>query len=290
VVISGGVGALQLAGMAALYAAGRLTAASSFAVMGASSLAGGGVWLIFNRRQIQLRGAAVRASFQQNWGIGGWSVGTQLSEIAAQHMFPLLLTVAMSKSAAGVYAACAMIASLLLPLQNAASNVLVPELVHARAQGGVEAVRRVVRTAAGAMSAVMGMFCLGVAAVSSSVLFWVYGDEFAGVSGTAAAIVALAVGQFLAGASLPAARALVALERPQAVFASQLAAIVANFCLGVPLIAGWGIAGAAYASLAGMAVRAAIIWWRYLECARLTDARCLGCAPAAMELAAEGAS
>jgi O-antigen/teichoic acid export membrane protein len=49
VAISGGVSLLQLAMLGGLYGAGRLTAATSFAAMGASSLVGAAAWLRADR-------------------------------------------------------------------------------------------------------------------------------------------------------------------------------------------------------------------------------------------------
>jgi O-antigen/teichoic acid export membrane protein len=269
VVISGSVGAMQVAAMAALYAAGYLTAASSFAAMGISSIVGGVAWLYWNRREIQLRGASVRDSFRMNWTLGGWSLGTQLSDIVSKHMFPWLLILVSDEKTVGVFAACAVVASLPLPLHHALSNMLVPELVHLQHREGVRSARRLMRQATGLLTGVMFAFFLAVAVLSGSLLPWIYGDKFAGFAGTAQTLIVLAAAQLINGASLPASRALLVFRRPKEIFTAQVVGIVANLALGVPMVAYWGIVGAAYATFTGSALRAGLIAWWYVQQVRL---------------------
>lgn len=267
VAISGGVGACQLGVMAAIYLAlgGKLTATAAFVALAASSLAGGGAWLWFNRRKMQLRGAKIKESFAQNWTLGGWSLGTQVSEIVALYMYPWLLALVVDEQTVGVYAACAVLGAVLLPLHIALSNVLVPELVHVQRYAGVAATRRLTRQATLALGGVMVAFCAGVAAVSDQLVPWVYGDKFAGFEGTAATLMVVALSQLVAGAALPASRALLVFNCPQAIFYSQLTGIVVSIALGIPLIVRMGIVGAAYASLAGAAARAVLVAWNYRQ-------------------------
>lgn len=267
VAISGGVGACQLGVMGALclFAGGRLTATVAFVALAVSSVIGGGAWLALNRRQIQMRGAAIKESFRQNWTLGGWSLGTQISEIVALYMYPWLLALVVDERTVGVYAACAVLGAILLPLHIALSNVLVPEMVHVQQQSGSQATRRLTRQATLALGGIMVAFCAVVAMLSGHLVPWVYGDKFAGVAGTAATLVVVALSQLAAGAALPAARALLVFNRPQAIFYSQLAGIVVSIALGMPMIVQWGIVGAAYASLAGAVARAALVAWNYQQ-------------------------
>lgn len=295
VAISGGVGACQLGVMAAIYllSGGTMTAAAAFVALAVSSVIGGGAWLFINRRQIQLRGAAIKKSFQQNWTLGGWSLGTQVSEIVALYMYPWLLALAVDEKTVGVYAACAVLGALLLPLHIAVSNVLVPELVHVQTHFGDRATRRLTRQATLALGGIMLAFCVVVAALSNYLVPWVYGDKFAGFAGTSATLIVVALSQFVAGVALPAARALLVFNRPRAIFYSQLAGIVASVGLGVPMIVRWGIVGAAYAALAGAAARAILVAWNYRQavvgrpCESRRESYLSGSAPDAM---AEGAS
>jgi O-antigen/teichoic acid export membrane protein len=263
VVISGGVGALQLALMGALYASARLSAATAFGAIALSSLAGGLIWLALNWQSIQCRGAQVTQSFLQNWKLGGWNVATQVGEIVRTQMFPWLLAAAADEKTVGLYAACAVVAALPTPLQNALSNYLVPELVHVQKITGVAAVNRLTWQATAWLAGIMGAFCIFVAALSGRLVPWIYGDEFAGFAGTAHALIVVSVSQLFTGASLPAARALLVFKRPEQVCASHVAGVAANFALGVPMVVAWGIVGAAYAAFVGSALKAGLVMWWY---------------------------
>jgi O-antigen/teichoic acid export membrane protein len=75
--VSGGVCVVQLVLMVALHAVGQLNAATAFAAIGLSSVAGGGAWLYVNRRTINFRSRSLRTAFAQNWFMGRWTAAAQ---------------------------------------------------------------------------------------------------------------------------------------------------------------------------------------------------------------------
>jgi O-antigen/teichoic acid export membrane protein len=259
--LSGGVSALQLAMMAALHLAGRLDAALAYAAMGGASAIGAGVWLALNRSSIEWSRTPVVASFKRNWILGRWIVPTQVGEIVRTQMFPALLAIAADKATAGAYAACAVVANLPTPLQNALSNILLPEFAQVERKAGVRAADRLMWQATGWLTAVMTAFLLVVVAFSGALVPLAYGDEF---TGTAHPLVVLALATWLTGVSLPSARALLVLKRPDQVCWAHLAGILVNFAIAWPLIVSWGVVGAAYAALFGAALKAGLGGWWYL--------------------------
>jgi O-antigen/teichoic acid export membrane protein len=266
VMISGSVSLLQLAMMSSLHLTGRLNAATSFAAMGASSAIVAAVWFFVNRALIQFRQAPGLAAFRKNWSLGSWSVATQVGEIVRTQMFPWLLAIVANDATAGVFGACAIVAALPTPLHVALSNILLPQFVQELKQRGAAAADRLMWQASGWLSGVMLAY-FGVIVVTSA---WIvpafYGAEY---QGTQHAVIVLTLAQVFAGASLPAARALFVLHRPDQVFLSHLAGIVINLTLGVALVQSWGIVGAAYATLAGAVIKAVLgIWWYLAEARR----------------------
>jgi O-antigen/teichoic acid export membrane protein len=272
IAISGSVSALQLAMMAGLHLAGRLDAASSFAAMGLSSLVVAAAWLMLNRSAIQFRDTPASEAFRQNWVLGQWSVATQVGEIVRTQMFPWLLAIVADRTTVGIFAACAVIAALPTPLHVALSNILLPQFVQLRRAGGVAAADRLVWQATGWLTAVMAAFFVVVVVTSAWIVPWVYGPAYVG---TQQALIVLTLAQVVAGVSLPAARALFVLQRPDQVFASHLAGIVANIALGLPMAYRWGFEGAAYATLVGAVLKAVLgMWWYHVEVrAQLTSSR-----------------
>lgn len=265
VAISGSVSLLQLAAMAGLHLSGRLNAATSFAAMGASSAIVASVWFFANRRLIQFRNAPAVAAFRQNWSLGSWSVATQVGEIVRTQMFPWLLAIVANDATAGIFGACAIIAALPTPLHTALSNILLPQFVQRLKEYGAAGADRLMWAATGWLSGVMVAYFLVIAATGAWIVPWVYGPEYVG---THHAVIILTLAQVFAGASLPAARALFVLHRPDQVFYSHLAGIAVNLTLGAALVNYWGITGAAYATLAGAVLKASLEGRWYLAEAR----------------------
>jgi O-antigen/teichoic acid export membrane protein len=176
-------------------------------------------------------------------------------------MLPWLLVLAADAATAGIYAACSFVAALPTPMHLAISNLLVPQLAHVERRQGLLATDRLVRQATLWLTAAMIAYAAAILLVSSRLVPWFYGPQF---TGTQHPLMVLVIGWAITGATLPAARALLVIKRPDQMLWSQMIGIVANLALGVPLVAAWGATGAAYAALAGAAVKGALSWQWYV--------------------------
>jgi O-antigen/teichoic acid export membrane protein len=223
--------------------------------MGVSSLLGGSLWLFANRRAIDFKPAGVKSAFARNWFISKWTTATQLGEVVRVQMFPWLLALALDERNVGIYAACAAIATLSGPLQIALSNLLLPQFAAAEDKGGVAAADHLMRQATAWITLVMAAFTLVMASLSAHLTPWIYGPEYAGTQWT---LLLLLLAQLVAAAAMPAARALVALQRPDLDFACQASGIVLNLTAGLPLVITWGIPGAALSGLLAAAIKATL--------------------------------
>jgi O-antigen/teichoic acid export membrane protein len=170
-------------------------------------------------------------------------------------MFPWLLALALDERNVGIYAACAAIATLSGPLQIALSNLLLPQFAAAEDNGGVAAADRLMWQATAWIALVMAAFTLVMGSLSAYLTPWIYGPEYVGTQTT---LVLLLIAQLIAAAAMPAARALVALQRPDLDFACQASGIVLNLAAGVPLVVVWGIQGAALSGLLAAAIKASL--------------------------------
>jgi O-antigen/teichoic acid export membrane protein len=251
--VSGGVSAVQLTLMAALHASGRLNAATAFAAMGLSSAVGGGMWLYLNRSSVNFRSTSLRSAFARNWFMGRWTAASQLGEVVRVQMFPWLLALAVDGRSVGIYAACAAVAALSAPLQMALSNMLLPQFAATEERGGIAAANRLMWQATGWVSLALAVWTLAFIAASAVVVPALYGPEYIG---TQWPLVLLLLAQLVGAASMPAARAIVALDRPHLDFISQMAGIAVNFVFGIPLVLWAGITGAAAAALLATSVKA----------------------------------
>jgi O-antigen/teichoic acid export membrane protein len=250
--LSGGVSALQLIMTFALFAAGRLHAASALAAVGVASSAGAAAWLFTYLKRMEFDARDVRPAFRKNVTLGGWIFATQLSEMARIQTLPWLLAAIVDTAAAGLYAACYAISSLASPLIMAVSNIVVPQIAYQFQDGGPAAVQRFVRRTTTWLTAALAGYALALAAMSGFIVQWVYGDRY---SDTSHALVVMAAAQVLVALNLPASRALMVLKRADLAFWSQLAGVAPTAVLAPVLIYWYGPVGAAYALLVGAAVK-----------------------------------
>lgn len=264
-VISGVVSALQLAFLGALFASGKLTAATSFGAMGLSSLIGGAGWLVANRRSIEFAPDSNRLWRLEHWLIGRWLLAAQASEIARINMLPWLLALVTDETTVGIYAACAFVASLPTPLHVAISNTLLPEMAHLERRSGFSATDRLVRQATGWLTAIMVAYVAAILVVSPRLVPWIYGDKF---SNTQHTLIVLAITWAITGATLPMARGLLVIKGADKGFWSQLIGIAANLVLGIPMVMRWGAPGAAYAALIGSILKGGLGCYWYISGAR----------------------
>jgi O-antigen/teichoic acid export membrane protein len=263
--ISSAVSILQLGFMAGLYWANRVTAATTFAAMGASSLIGGGAWLCANRASLKFAGRS-GDWLREHWLLGRWLLAGQASEVLRIQMLPWLLAMAADQTTVGIYAACAFVAALPTPLQVGISHLIVPQLAHVDRRGGLVATDRLVRQASLWLSAAMIAYAAAVYMVSERVVPWIYGDQF---HNTQHCLMVLVMSWAIAGTALPVARALLVLKLPDRGFWANLAGIIANLALGMPFVMRWGATGAAYSALIGSVLAAGLACaWYVIEVRR----------------------
>lgn len=268
-VISAGVSVLQVALMGCFYAFGRLDAAASFAAMGASSFVGAVAWFYADRATIEFIRQERADWYREHWELGRWLLAGQASEIVRTNMLPWLLALGADEATVGIYAACSFVASLPTPLHVAISNMLVPQMAHLERRSGLMETDRLVRQATGWLTATMMAYAAVVILFSAQLVPWIYGEKF---TNTQHPLIVLVLAWAITGATLPAARALLVIKRPDQMLWSQLAGIAVNLALGLPMVYQWGAAGAAYAALFGSAIKGVLgNWWYATGVRRLLD-------------------
>lgn len=260
VLLSAGVAVLQLGMALALWMAGWLNAVTCLGVVGLASLGGAITWYLGSRHRMEFDRRAARDAFVLNWPIARWTFATQISEIVRVQIFPWMVALMVGTAMAGLYAACVAVAALASPLLIALSNIMVPQIVREEEQGGVGAVQLYVRRATIWMVLCMGAYAGFLCAVSGNIVPWLYGPEFTGAGPT---LVVLAVSQVFLGLSVPSARALMVLRRPNQVFWAQLISFALTIVLSAPMIVWLGALGAAYAFSIGAVVKFIATYWWY---------------------------
>jgi O-antigen/teichoic acid export membrane protein len=248
ILMSGGVASLQLTLAAALFFSKRLNATTALGVVGAASLIGSIAWLATNLRRMQFDAADAVRAWGDNLKIGRWIFATQMSELVRMQAVVWTLGALLSQWDVGVYSAAFAVAAFSSPVLIALSNILLPQIVERHESGGIERTHRFVRQSTAWIGVGLGVNLLALTALSKWLVAWIYGGEY---GGTGHPLVVLAAAQLLLGVNLPEARALMALQRTDRMFWSQVTGLAATVILAPPLALRFGIIGAAYASFFG---------------------------------------
>ena len=249
------IAAIQLSLLAWLASIGQLTASIAFAVVGIVCGTTALACMVLTRSEFALHRRRVGREVGRHWEFGRWVAAGQMVGVAHGYAVHWLLVLMIGPSATGTFAACLAIALLSNPFYLGMGNLLGPWTARARAEGGRVAVRRVVTTAALLLFAVMGLFCLAVALVGSSMMGLLYGDGYAGHG---FALTALTAAFAVTSAGMAADHGLRALGRPRVAFTGSLIGLAVTIASGVLLVPHWGIGGAAFGYLLGSTASAAV--------------------------------
>ncbi len=268
--LDGAVAAVQLAGLAWLAAAGVLSAASAYLVVGTASGLAGAVWLYLARRHFTVRWRLAREALGQSWSLGKWLFASQLTLLVQGYFVHWLLAWVAGAAATGVYAACMTVVQFSNPLLLGVSNALAPRTAHAFSEGGGGELRRVVLQTTLLLGALMGLFCAVVLFAGDDVMEFLYrGPQYTGFQHT---ITVLSLAMLAAALGMPASNGLAAIERPDVIFTSGLYSAGLTLVLVPCLVTGWGVTGAAYGFLAGHAAGSLGRWLAFVALVRKGDA------------------
>jgi O-antigen/teichoic acid export membrane protein len=243
------VAGLQLAGLATLALADALSAPSAIAVVGAACAAASAVWLYLARKNFTSRWGHVWPTLRQSWALGKWLFASQVTLSVRSYFIHWLLAWMLGATATGVYVACLTVVLFSSPFTLGISNALAPRAAQTFTVGGAAELRRVVLQTTLLLGAAMVLFCAVVALAGDDVMALLYrGQQYKGHGHT---ITVLALVMLASHLGMPASNGLAAIERPELIFKVELLAVVLSAVLIPCLVAGWGVTGAAYGSLAG---------------------------------------
>ncbi len=254
------VGVLQLAGLAWLGATGRMTAIGALAALGVANALVGVGWLIVSRRHFTIDRSAGRQVFLRHWRFVRWDL---LSRVVGtvQGYGALWIVWWLARDggteAVGVFAACLGVVRLSNPVIIGVSNVLTPRIADAKVEGGDREVWHVVTRATVVFGTLIAAPTVLLMVVGGKVVELIYGKAFGG-QGLTVAILTVAI--FVWWAEVSATNALGALERADVYLLSGIAALIVTLGAGIPLVAAFGLPGAAVALAAGSLLETAAMW------------------------------
>jgi O-antigen/teichoic acid export membrane protein len=238
----------QISGLLLLARFGLLSASRAYWVIG--SVCGIAVlgWLWSDREFYHPRLSESLADLKKNWVFGKWVFATGLVWAVSMNLYPWLIASFHGAASAGVFAACAGVASVGNPALVGIQNLVGPKIAHVYATAGPKALRRLVLKITVAIFLPVSFLCLALIYFGDHLVVLMYGRQYAG-NGLVIAI--LALGILVSVPSFPFSRALYAAERADLDFQVSFAALLVMVTIGFWLVRAYGPLGGAFGLLAG---------------------------------------
>ena len=219
---------LQIAGLLVLWNYGMLTAATAYAVMGATCAVTAIGWWFFRKQPVRFSKKTVIADWRKNWTFSRWAITGQVTGLVF-YALPWLLAYIHGEAETGRLAACTTLVGLSNLFVMGLNNFVMPKAAHACNRDGAGALGRVLCKATLASACVLGGLCVAVFFVGNSVAGLIFGPTYAdsGILLTVLAVAALldSIGQ-TAGAGIWA------LDRPAANLAARFGSNRRHACRG----------------------------------------------------------
>jgi O-antigen/teichoic acid export membrane protein len=237
-----------LSGLALLHGVSRLSAATAWLAIGGGCAVAGLAWLWPQRRGFSFKRGQILRDLRRNWEFGRWLVATQMTSIARGYAIPWALAVLHGTPAVGILSAYEAVLLVCNPLLLGASNLLLPNMSQAFAQGRSVAVRQVVLRATLMLTLTVAALSIVLFLAGEAIVGRLFGPSF---TGHALLMTLLALALPVEALGLSAGSGLCALERPRANFLASLAGLMVALVVAALTLSPFGPAGAAAAMLAG---------------------------------------
>ncbi len=260
---------VQLGGLVLLAASGSLNAPTALLVMGLACAVAGTAWLIGSRRRFVPRWRKVLPHLFNNYQFGKWLVGSQMLRVASGYSVFWLLSILISTTATGIYAACVTVVLLANPFIFGLCNILEPKTARAYADGGNRELVRVVRKVTLLVALFLFVFWLVAFLLGERIVALIYNDPtFADQGHT---ITVLASTLVIVSVGVAYDIGLKAAGHPHWNLYASLLDFSVMLITAVPFALSMGIVGAAYCTLCGGIVGTATQYLAFTRLMRRAD-------------------
>jgi len=198
------------------------------------------------------RGLKLRATWEQNWKFGRWTLGGTVLNWVAVQFYPILTAGMISFAATGAYQALQNLVAPIHVLLRASDTFLTPRISKIYAREGFQPLRRVMKLSYLLLGIPVGLLLLGAVEFSAPLLHLLRGDTYLPFR---QGIYLLAIFYALWYAYWPLQTALKAIRFSRPIFIANALAIVTMLTVGLWAIQRWGI----YGTMAGQVLNALII-------------------------------
>lgn len=248
----------QTAVVFVLARAGRLSIASAFGAMAATSLIAAGL----QGAQLGIRSLRVQEAgvlLERFWSLGRWMVLSNFTGIFSLQFFPWALALLQGAPLAGAFQAISNVVGVTNPICVSVANLIIPASAKASSERGPKAAfHEAVRY--GAQGAFFVLPCLALLLLwPHRVLSILYGRE-SSYANLATALCIFAAAQFVYYVAIVLATLINALGHSRATFFILVVSALVSIIVGPPLIIWKGLLGAVVTMALGVLVRAVLVW------------------------------
>jgi O-antigen/teichoic acid export membrane protein len=250
-------------GVAALAAAGVLTPTRCLLIMALTSGLAVVVGLVQLRGSVHWRycRADVLARNRENWRIGRWMLGVAALSVSSNYLTPFVVGAASGAAAAGALRAMVAVMGPVNIVYRTITTALIPAAARAYDSDGLPGLKRLMHRAGAAAALSVGTYAALIAIFAAPLLSLVYGDAYAAVAWMMPLI---ALAHVLGTASSLLDTAVRAQRITDTPFAVSVTNFVMFWAVGAPLIAAFGLRGAAATLVAvpiiALVLQAARLW------------------------------
>lgn len=241
--------------LAILFRSHGVTAQIALWVMGLTSLAGFVVGLL-TFGSYQFTWSAVRSVASRHWLSSKWLLGAALMAWTSGNFFLPAAAIILGPAAAGGVRAAQTLGQVLFVLYNSLENYLPNEAARRLKGDGIGGLKSYLRKTGKVVVSMSAVLCLTIALSGRWLLTILYGREYGAYAGVLAIMMAT---YFLVSAALPARFGLRVLEKTGPLFVAQVVGGVFTVATMFPLIAHFGVIGAAWDSFAAQLLMLAIV-------------------------------
>lgn len=246
----------QLIALISLASARELSVVSGLLVAGLTSMAAAALGVVLLRATLFHR--PMSGAVSVNLAHGRWLLGAEVGAFLCMGSYPFLLAATLGPESVAVYAAAMLVLNPLNVIWFAAGTALPIQLSRARAVRGDEAARDALRRVYLFSVPVVGGFCLAVSILAGPILWFLYGDAYAGF-GWVVALMSLF--RFIGFHSHLLAIGLRARDQTRSIFVGYAFAVPFSLVIGTILTILFGIAGALLAMIGAQVIWTAV-WAR----------------------------
>lgn len=254
------VAVVQIGGLLLLLHLGLLSVTYAYFIVGLACGLPALSLLLWSRREFIFSIHEALADLRRNWMLAKWVCAATITVTLSSELFPWFLAGFDGTDATGIFSACRWPVFLTNPLLLGMGNFLGPKTAHAFSKGGRGELDRVVIRATLVILLPISVICLGLILWGGTIVTFMFGEKYAGYGWL---VTILAFSPLIGSLALPTNFALIAIERPDAIFKSNLAGGVVTLLFGIPLVSLYGMGGAAFGIICSLMVAVSLRLWFY---------------------------